>query len=131
MSSNLWDRIRPIDEDAVRASYERSDPFPYFCIDNFLRPEFVQAVADSYPDYRVATSMRRAFSALNEHGKVQICDRAEFTDPVVQLDDALRHPLLRPPCRGAFRSILGPRQGFETELNACEKREAGDIAIHG
>lgn len=92
MSSNLWDRIRPIDEEAIRASYERSDPFPYFCIDDFLQPDFGLAVADSYPDYRVATSMGRAFSALNEHGKVQICDRAEFSDPVVQLDDALRAP---------------------------------------
>jgi len=92
MSSNLWDRIRPVDEEAIRACYERSEPFPYFCIDDFLQPEFALAVSESYPGYEAATSMGRAFSALSEHGKVQICDRAEFADPVAQLDDALRHP---------------------------------------
>lgn len=90
MSSDLSDWFRPIDESVIRARYERSDPFPFFCIDDFLEPSFAAAVAAAYPDYETASATGRSFSAVNENRKVQICERERFPDRVAQLDEALR-----------------------------------------
>jgi hypothetical protein len=122
MASNLSGCIRPIDEVALRATYERSDPFPFFCIDGFLEPRFAAAVAASYPDYETAAEMGRSFSAVNEDLKVQICERERFPDPVAQLDAAL--------CSDEFLKLLERVTGIP-KLLADEELVGGGMHVMG
>lgn len=122
MSSNLSDWLRPIDEAGIRASYERSTPFPFFCIDNFLEPSFAAAVAAAYPDYETASETGRTFSAVNENLKVQICERERFPDAVAQLDEALRSD--------AFLNLLERVTGIP-RLLADEELVGGGMHVMG
>jgi 2OG-Fe(II) oxygenase superfamily len=81
--------ISPFDRDAVRTQYRSAEPFPFFRIDGFLEPTFLEEVVAAYPTYDEARRQGREFSAVNERLKVQVTDRDKFPDPVKQLADVL------------------------------------------
>ncbi len=92
MSPN--DLLNPIDRDALRANVRASKPVPNFVIDNFLKPDFAQRVAEAFPPYEQARAVGRSFQAVNEKGKVQVTDSAQFPEPIRQLNDLLASPEL-------------------------------------
>jgi Rps23 Pro-64 3,4-dihydroxylase Tpa1-like proline 4-hydroxylase len=81
--------IRPFDREALKKKYETARPVPWFCIDNFLEPEFAESVYRSFPSYDDAIKAGRLFSAVNEKGKVQITDSTKFPEPIAQLNREL------------------------------------------
>jgi hypothetical protein len=84
--------IRPIDREALRRQYQAATPVPWFRIDNFLEPDFAEAVHRSFPSYEEARQAGRAFTAVNEKGKVQITDSSRFPEPILQLSRELNSP---------------------------------------
>lgn len=81
--------IRPIDREQLRRRYRSAKPVPWFCIDQFLEPEFADEVYRSFPSFDEAVRSGRVFSAVNEKGKVQITDSSKFPAPVLQLSKEL------------------------------------------
>jgi Rps23 Pro-64 3,4-dihydroxylase Tpa1-like proline 4-hydroxylase len=86
---NPGDFLNPIDRDALRDQVRRSTPVPNFLIDNFLRPDFAERVADAFPPYEEAIAVGRSFRAVNEKGKVQVTDSTQFPEPIRQLNQLL------------------------------------------
>jgi len=84
--------IRPIDREQLRQQYQSAKPVPWFCIDDFLEPEFAEKVYRSFPSFDEALKTGRLFSAVNEKGKVQITDSTKFPAPVLQLSEELNSP---------------------------------------
>ncbi|MCA9511883.1 MAG: 2OG-Fe(II) oxygenase [Myxococcota bacterium] len=113
MSRSPWDRIRPIDEDAIQRAFESAQPFRHFHIDDFLEPAFAREVAAAYPSYDEALALGREFQALNENLKIQVCDRARFPEPIARLEEALAAP----EWRAALERITGiPKLLADDEL---------------
>ena len=77
------------DWEQIGRDFKSADPFPSICIDNFLKPEFANLLAASYPDYLNAKNIGREFSSVNEKLKVQVTDPAIFPDPVSKLCETL------------------------------------------
>jgi len=88
------DLLNPIDQDALRAHVRKSKPVPNFVIDNFLKLDFAQRVAEAFPPYQQALAVGRSFQAVNEKGKVQVTDSAQFPEPIRQLNELLAAPEL-------------------------------------
>jgi hypothetical protein len=86
------DLINSIDRDALRNQFQNATPFPFFCIDNFLREDFANQVLASFPDYTQAREVGKEFSGVNEKGKVQVTDTNHFAPPVQRLNEALAAP---------------------------------------
>jgi hypothetical protein len=84
--------IRPFDRDALKRQYQSAKPVPWFCIDDFLEPDFAEQVWKSYPSFDEAMKNGRLFSAVNEKGKVQITDSSKFPEPVAILNRQLNGP---------------------------------------
>lgn len=84
--------IRPLDKDELTRQYQSARPVPWFCIDNFLEPDFAEQVYRSFPSFDDAVKAGRVFSAVNEKGKVQITDSSKFPEPVAQLSRELNSP---------------------------------------
>lgn len=77
------------DREALRDAYRRATPFPHVVIDGFLDPGFARAVAAAYPEASAAARIGKTFRALNERGKTQITDPAQFPKPVQELNTQL------------------------------------------
>ncbi len=77
--------IRPLDVELLKQQFESGTPFPFFCIEDFLEPEFAASVAAAYPTYAEARGIGSEFSKVNERLKVQITDYARFPAPVKRL----------------------------------------------
>jgi len=89
---SLSEFLNPIDRDALRDQVRRSTPVPNFVIDNFLRQEFAEGVADAFPPYEEAIAVGRSFRAVNEKGKVQVTDSSRFSEPIRELNHVLSSP---------------------------------------
>jgi Rps23 Pro-64 3,4-dihydroxylase Tpa1-like proline 4-hydroxylase len=81
--------INPIDRETLRRQFQNAKPLPFFCIDNFLRPDFAEEVWASFPSYEQAREVGKSFKGVNEKGKVQVTDPNTFAEPVRRLNDAL------------------------------------------
>ncbi|MGD0493554.1 MAG: 2OG-Fe(II) oxygenase [Steroidobacteraceae bacterium] len=86
MDMNL---INPIDRDALGTKIRNAQPFPHFCIDNFLNVDFANEVCDSFPDYQGAKAIGREFSGVNENYKIQITDSTRFPPAIARLSALL------------------------------------------
>jgi 2OG-Fe(II) oxygenase superfamily len=84
--------IRPIDRDALRERVRRAEPFPHFCIDNFLDEAFAEQVLRAFPSFDEAAQIGRMFSAVNEKKKIQVTDATKFARPIAELNRALAAP---------------------------------------
>jgi 2OG-Fe(II) oxygenase superfamily len=76
--------IRPLDTAALREAFQKAQPFPSVCIDEFLEPKLALEVARSYPQ-SPGDGVSRTFDAVNERRKSQIVDPALFPSPVARL----------------------------------------------
>ena len=76
--------INPIDRDALRDQFRHAQPFPFFCIDNFLKEDFAEAVLASFPSFSQAKEVGRAFQGVNEKGKVQVGESRSHDRVAVQ-----------------------------------------------
>jgi hypothetical protein len=86
--------IAPYNREALREQYRRAAPFPFFVIDGFLERDFADTLAASYPSYENASNTGRSFRAVNEMGKVQICEYESFPPAAKRLADAICAPEL-------------------------------------
>jgi len=84
--------INPIDKEALRNEFQNAQPFPFFCIDNFLDDEFANQVLGAFPSYVRARQVGKEFKGVNEKGKVQVTDSNLFAEPVQRLNQALASP---------------------------------------
>ena len=83
------DLLQPIDVEGLARTFQAAEPTRFFVIDDFLQPEFAEAVASSYPAYEDAQRLGHQFKAVNENLKVQITDPERFPAPVAQLNEVL------------------------------------------
>jgi len=84
--------IRPLDKDALRASFRTAQPFPHMVVDDFLEPAFAAEVAAAYPSFDEAREQGFAFDFVRERRKVQITDSTRFAPPIARLHEALASP---------------------------------------
>jgi hypothetical protein len=81
--------LNPIDRVALRDKVRVALPFPHFCIDDFLAPDFAEAVYESFPSFSEARAVGRQFTTVNEKKKIQITDSTKFPAPIARLNDLL------------------------------------------
>jgi Rps23 Pro-64 3,4-dihydroxylase Tpa1-like proline 4-hydroxylase len=84
--------ISPFDRDLLRSQFQNAQPFPHIVIENFLRPEFAEQVARSYPTFEEAQRQGFVFNFVNEQRKVQVTDSSKFPEPVRRLNEAISDP---------------------------------------
>ena len=84
--------INPIDRDALRDRVRGAQPFPQFCIDNFLEESFADRVLTAFPKYAEAAKVGRSFTTVNEKGKIQVTDSSTFAEPIAELNRELASP---------------------------------------
>jgi Rps23 Pro-64 3,4-dihydroxylase Tpa1-like proline 4-hydroxylase len=84
--------IQPIDHDALRERVRQAQPFPFFCVDNFLDEAFADQVHNAFPSFEEAARIGRMFSAVNERKKIQVTDKTRFPEPIAKLNQALADP---------------------------------------
>jgi len=84
--------INPSALNTIMSGIPDIEPFPHFCIDNFLNEEFANKVHDSFPSYEQSKLMGREFSAVNEKYKIQITDSNKFPPAILQLHKLLASP---------------------------------------
>src|SRR4051812_17367433 len=85
--------INKIDREALRERVRQSEPFPHFCIDDFLEEAFADRVLHSFPSFEEAARIGRMFSAVNEKKKIQVTDSTKFARPIAELSRALADPV--------------------------------------
>src|SRR5687768_5000054 len=83
------DLINPIDRDAIRAQFQNAKPVPWFKIDNFLRADFADQCAASFPTYDQVQKLGKTFTNINERGKFQVTDASQFPEPLRKLNEQL------------------------------------------
>ncbi|HEX8915190.1 MAG TPA: 2OG-Fe(II) oxygenase [Humisphaera sp.] len=83
------DLINPIDKDALAKTFQNAKPVPWFKIDNFLKEDFANACADSFPTYDEVQKLGVTFTNINEKGKFQVTKREQFPAPLQKLYDLL------------------------------------------
>lgn len=79
--------LNPIDPDELALNIQSAVGFPHFCIDNFLKEDFAEALEASFPPFSEAVSLGKSFNAHHEYQKVQINNVEKFPEPVKQLND--------------------------------------------
>ena len=110
--------LNSIDRDALRNQVRASKPVPNFLIDNFLKPDFAQRVAEAFPPYEQALAVGRSFQAVNEKGKVQVTESSRFPEPIRQLNEVLASPEVLDLMSYALSCLPTPRSWGA----ACIKR---------
>ncbi len=83
---NLLDLLADHDFDELFRRYSSASPYPWISIDNFLKPDFADALAASYPSYEDALKLGgREFKAINETRKTQVVDADKYPEPVLKV----------------------------------------------
>lgn len=85
----MWELVNPINVEEFKNRVQNAPEFPHFCLDDFLKEEFAEAIFESFPDYQYAQKVGLEFKAVNEKKKVQITDSKLFPPPIKQLNDLL------------------------------------------
>ena len=85
----MLELIQPFDRTAFKKKFLSADPFPHFCIDNFLDEDFANEVHDAFPTFREAQGLGKEFQAVNERKKVQITDSSKFAPAMKKLNALL------------------------------------------
>jgi len=92
MSMSELDLINPIDISEFKNKFQNIEPFPHFCIDNFLTEAFANEVYESFPSYSESKQLGKEFSSVNQKRKIQICDDEKFPPPIKKLSNMLSSP---------------------------------------
>ena len=85
----MLELINSFDREALKQHMATVEPFPHFCIDNFLNGDFAEEVYQSFPSFQEAQQLGKEFSALNEKKKVQVTDSSKFPPAIKKLNDLL------------------------------------------
>lgn len=85
----MLELLNPINYEELKEKIALVEPFPHFCIDDFLREDYAEEIYQSFPSFQEAQRMGRQFSAVNEKGKVQITDSGKFPPAIKKLNDLL------------------------------------------
>jgi Rps23 Pro-64 3,4-dihydroxylase Tpa1-like proline 4-hydroxylase len=89
MSASTLNWINSLDRDELRAKIRRAQPFPHFCVDDFLEPQFAEEIYRSFPSFAEAQAVGRQFATVNEKKKIQITDSSRFAPPIARLNELL------------------------------------------
>ena len=81
--------INPIDAEEFKKNFSTIEPFPHFCIDNFLNEDFAYEIYESFPTYQEAQKQGRDFKAINESRKIQVTDSSLYAPAIKKLNDCL------------------------------------------
>jgi Rps23 Pro-64 3,4-dihydroxylase Tpa1-like proline 4-hydroxylase len=81
--------INPFDHEEFKKNLLSVEPFPHFCIDNFLNEDFANEVYESFPTYEEAKKLGKEFGAVNEKRKIQVTDSSKFSPAIKKLSDLL------------------------------------------
>lgn len=114
--------LNPIDREVLRAQVRSAQPFPFFAIDNFLKPECAEEVHAAFPSFEEVSRLGHKFTAVNERNKVQVTDAKVFPAPIRALHEELAAP--------AFLDLLSyamdiPRLVADPELSGGGIHETG------
>lgn len=85
----MLELINPFDHQALKARIRAAEPFPYFCLDNFLNADFANQVHDAFPSFQEARKIGFEFSGVNEQKKIQITDAGQFPPAIARLNQLL------------------------------------------
>jgi len=85
----MFDLINPINIKDLKEQLATVEPFPYFCIDNYLNEDFAEEIYQSFPSFQEAQQLGKEFSAINEKRKVQVTDSAKFPPAIKKLNELL------------------------------------------
>lgn len=77
------------DKKELKGKIQTAEPFPHFCIDNFLDEEFANEIYNAFPSFHDAQKIGREFSTVNEQKKIQITEASKFSPPIVKLNQLL------------------------------------------
>ena len=86
----MLELINPFDPDEFKKNFLTVEPFPHFCIDNFLNEGFANEIYDSFPTFQEAKALGQGFKAVNESKKIQISDDSKFAPAMKKLSDLLQ-----------------------------------------
>jgi len=81
--------INPFDINELRKSVRETEPFAYFCIDDFLVIGFAEEILKSFPSYEEGASTGKEYNSVNEKNKICIADSELFPDTIKQLNEIL------------------------------------------
>ena len=85
VEANVLEVLAEHDFDHLARKFQSATPYPWVCIDNFLKPDFAEILASSYPSYDDASNLGREFKAINETRKVQVVDANKYPAPVAKV----------------------------------------------
>jgi len=91
-SDHVAPGFQPLDREGLRRAFQSAEPFPHIVIDGLLEPDLARSIAAAYPDATTASRLGKTFHALNERGKTQVTDPAQFAPSVRQLNALLASP---------------------------------------
>ncbi len=84
--------INPFDHEALKQKIKTAEPFPHFCIDNFLEETFADEIYNAFPCFDDAQKIGKEFSTVNEQKKIQITDASKFPPAIAKLNQQLASP---------------------------------------
>lgn len=84
--------INPFDRESLKIRIKNAQPFPHFCIDNFLNEAFAEEVHNAFPTFEQAQKIGKEYKNVNEKLKIQITDSILFPAPIKKLNDLLSSP---------------------------------------
>lgn len=85
----MFELVNNFDVKALKEKMDKIEPYPYFCIDDFLAEDFAEEIYQSFPSYEESLKVGRGFTAVNEKKKVQVTNYELFPDPIKKLSDLL------------------------------------------
>jgi len=88
----MLELLNPIDQEQFKKDFLSAEPFPHFCIDNFLKEDFANELYEQFPSFTEAQKMGKEFSGVNEKKKVQITDSSLFPPAFTKLNNLLASP---------------------------------------
>ena len=80
---------KDLDIKNLKETIQVSEPYPHFCIDNFLNEEFANQIYNSFPSFQEAQKTGKEFNTVNEQKKIQITDASKFPPAITRLNQLL------------------------------------------
>lgn len=82
--------LNEFDKENLKQQLKTIEPFPHFCIDNFLKEDFAEEVYQSFPNFKESQELGKEFSDVNQKRKVQITDSNKFPPAIKKLNDLIQ-----------------------------------------
>lgn len=85
----MLELINPINTTEFKQKFVTTEPFPHFCIDNFLDETFANEIYESFPTFQEAEKIGKGYTNVNEKRKIQITDSTKFAPAIKKLNNLL------------------------------------------